>query len=79
MKEGTLLIYRAFSEINRYSYPSYQIISTIVNYQSFVINIIKALQALHDALTSSEVTVLNLCTSSGHALYLCQVLQNYLE
>ena len=30
-------------------------------------------------LTSSEVTVLNLCTSSGHALYLYQVLRNYLE
>ena len=39
---------------------------------------IKALQALHDALatalTSSEVTVLNLCMSSSHALYLYQVL-----
>ena len=31
------------------------------------------------ALTLSEVTLLNLCTSSGHALYLYQVLQNYLE
>ena len=31
------------------------------------------------ALTSSEVTVLNLCTSSGHALYLYQVSRNYLE
>ena len=31
------------------------------------------------ALTSSEVTVLNLCTSSSHALYLYQVLRNYLE
>ena len=25
------------------------------------------------------VTVVNLCTSSGHALYLCQVSRNYLE
>ena len=31
------------------------------------------------ALTSSEETVLNLCKSSGHALYLYQVLLNYLE
>ena len=31
------------------------------------------------ALTSSKVTVLNLCTSSGHALYLYQVMRNYLE
>ena len=31
------------------------------------------------ALTSSKVTVLNLCTSSSHALYLYQVLGNYLE
>ena len=31
------------------------------------------------ALTPSQVTVLNLCTSSGHALYLYQVLQNYME
>ena len=30
-------------------------------------------------LTSREVTVLNLCTSSSHALYLYQVLWNYLE
>ena len=25
------------------------------------------------------VTVVNLCTSSGHALYLCQVSRNYLK
>ena len=25
------------------------------------------------------VTVINLCTSSGHALYLCQISRNYLE
>ena len=31
------------------------------------------------ALTSSEVTILNLCMSSSHVLYLYQVLRNYLE
>ena len=35
------MIYRAFSEINRYNHP-YQIILRIVKYQSFVINIIKS-------------------------------------
>ena len=42
--------------------------------------IIEALQALHDApataLTSSKVTIRNFYTSSGHALYLYQVLRN---
>ena len=42
----TLLIYRAFSEINRYNHP-YQIISRTVKYQSFVINIINLLGALY--------------------------------
>ena len=46
IKEWTLLIYRAFSEINRYNHP-FQIISKIVKYQSFVINIINLLWALY--------------------------------
>ena len=41
----SLLIYRAFSEINRYNHP-YQIISRTVKYQSFVINIINLFGAL---------------------------------
>ena len=40
IKEWTLLIYRTFSEINRYNNP-YKIISRIVKYQSFVINTIR--------------------------------------
>ena len=40
------MIYRAFSEINRYNNP-YQIISRTVKYQSFVINIINILGALY--------------------------------
>ena len=40
------MIDRAFSEINRYNHP-FQIISRIVKYQSFVINIIKLLGALY--------------------------------
>ena len=46
IKVWTLLIYRAFSEINRYNHP-YQIISRTVKYQSFVINIINLLGALY--------------------------------
>ena len=46
IKVWTLLIYRAFSEINRYNHP-YQIISKTVKYQSFVINIINLLGALY--------------------------------
>ena len=46
IKEWTLLIYRVFSEINRYNHP-YQIISRIMKYQSFVINIINLLGALY--------------------------------
>ena len=44
IKEWTLLIYRVFAEINRYIHP-YQIISRIMKYQSFVINIINLLGA----------------------------------
>ena len=40
IKVWTLLIYRAFSEINRYNHQ-YQIISRTVKYQLFVINIIR--------------------------------------
>ena len=46
IKEWTLLIYRVFSEINWYNHP-YQIISRIMKYQSFVINIINLLGALY--------------------------------
>ena len=46
IKVWTLLIYQAFSEINRYNHP-YQIISRTVKYQSFVINIINLLGALY--------------------------------
>ena len=46
-KGWTLLIYRVVhSEINRYNHP-YQIISRIVKYLSFVINIINLLGALY--------------------------------
>ena len=46
IKGWTLLIYRVFSEINRYNHL-YQIISRIMTYQSFVINIINLLGALY--------------------------------
>ena len=46
IKVWTLLIYRAFSEINRYNHP-YQIISRTVKYQSFVKNIINVLGELY--------------------------------
>ena len=40
------MINRVFSEVNRYNHP-YQIISRIMKYQSFVINIINLLGALY--------------------------------
>ena len=40
INKGMNLIYRVLSEINRYNHP-YQIISRIMKYQSFVINIIR--------------------------------------
>ena len=47
IKKGwTLLIYLVHSETNRYN-QSYQIISRIVKYKSFVINIINLLGALY--------------------------------
>ena len=43
------------------------------------ISILKISKGNKFAKNVGGVTVVNLCTSSGHALYLCQVLQNYLE
>ena len=51
-------------------------------YQSYrvdTISIQKITKGNNSARNVGGVTVINLCTSSGHALYLCQVSWNYLE
>ena len=56
------MIYRVVSEINRYNHP-YQIISRIVKYQSFVINIINLLGALFNKPVSD--LAIETCTSDS--------------
>ena len=42
-------------------------------------SILKITKGNNSAKNVGGVTVVYLCTSSGHALYLCQVSRNYLE
>ena len=44
-----------------------------------MISSLKITKGNNSAKNAVGVTVVNLCTSSGHALYLCQVSLNYLE
>ena len=44
-----------------------------------MISIPKITKGNNSAKNVGGVTVVNLCTSSGHALYLCQVSRNYLK
>ena len=51
-------------------------------YQSYTADTISSLKITkgnNSAKKCSGATVVNLCTSTGHALYLCQVLWNYLK
>ena len=51
-------------------------------YQSYrvdTISILKITKGNNSAKIVGGVNVINLCTSSGHALYLCQISWNYLE
>ena len=61
----------------------YQVLLNYVKrYQSYradTISIRKITQSNSSAKNVAGVTVVNLCTLSGHALYLCQVWCNYLE
>ena len=61
----------------------YQVLwNYIKRYQSYradTISIPKISKGNNSAKNVGGVTVVNLCTSSGHALYLCQVSWNYLE
>ena len=61
----------------------YQILwNNLKRYQSYradTISIPKISKGNNSAKNVGGVTVVNLCTSSGHALYLCQVSWNYLE
>ena len=49
------------------------------SYRADTISILKITKGNNSAKNVGGVTVVNLCTSSGHALYLCQVSWNYLE
>ena len=48
-------------------------------YRADTISILKITKGNNSAKNVGGVTAVNLCTSSGHALYLCQVSRNYLE
>ena len=49
------------------------------SYRADTSSILKITKGNNSAKNIGGVTVVNLCTSSGHALYLCQVSWNYLE
>ena len=49
------------------------------SYRANTISILKITKKNNSAKNVGGVNVVNLCTSSGHALYLCQVSRNYLE
>ena len=49
------------------------------SYRADTISILKIAKGNNSAKNVGRVTVFNLCTSSGHALYFYQVLWNYLE
>ena len=61
----------------------YQVLwNNLKRYQSYradTISILKISKGNTSAKNVGGVTVVNLCTSSGHALYLCQVSWNYLK
>ena len=61
----------------------YQVLwNYLERYQSYIvdtISILKITKRNYSAKNVGGVTVVNLCTSSGHALYFYQVLWNYLE
>ena len=61
----------------------YQVLwNCLKRYQSYradTISILKITKGNNSAKHVGGVTVVNLCTSSGHALYFCQVLWKYLE
>ena len=60
----------------------YQVLWHLKRYQSYradMISILKITKGNNSAKNVGGVNVLNLCTLSGHALYLCQVSWNYLE
>ena len=50
-----------------------EIISNGISYRADTISILKISKGNNSAKNVGGVNVVNLCTSSGHALYLCQV------
>ena len=51
-----------------------EIISNGISYKADMISILKITKGNNSAKNEGGVTVVNLCTSSGHALYFYQVL-----
>ena len=49
------------------------------SYRADTISILKITKGNNSAKNVGGVNIINLCTSSGHALYLCQLSWNYLE
>ena len=49
------------------------------SYRADTISILKITKGNNSAKNVGGVNIVNLCTSSGHALYLCQLSWNYLE
>ena len=52
---------------------------TVSKYRADTISILKISKGNNSAKNVGGMTVVNLCTSSDHGLYLCQVSWNYLE
>ena len=49
------------------------------SYRADMISILKITKGNNSAINVGGMTVVDLCTSSGHALYFYQVLRNYLK
>ena len=49
------------------------------SYRAYIISILKITKGNNSANNVGGVNIVNLCMSSGHALYLCQLSWNYLE
>ena len=58
---------------------SWNYIEQYQSYRADTISILKITKGNNSAKNVGEVNIVNLCMSSGHALYLCQILWNYLK
>ena len=66
-----------FCESGVTSFTLYQVsrnyLERLQSYRADTISILKITKGNNSAINVGGVTVVNLCMSSGHALYLCQV------